>query len=458
MPKDKLDTYGTSTAQELSYASLHRLFSDLGVTKVYTKSLASNDNSKNQIYLGGDFSAINVLPVNSWESFTPKSNKTTLKPGIKLVRGSVTYMWLAPTGVCHQAPSAKLILYPQYPEVRFSGFLSQSSVNLSEWMSVDKLGRAEGRYLIFGIHPSGKTYGFLATPNSRIAHEFNAAGYRKSAPILQEVSHPDSLGQSSRIILLKELKRIYLASPIESKKLNGKTFELESYKARNGAGFTLEAELGIAPNGYAAPDFKGWEIKAHASQAVTLMTPEPSGGIYKEKGIEFFMRQYGYPAVNGEADRINFGGLHKCDLRAERTGLVLKTLGYVKESKTIDLSGSVSLVDDMGKVAAEWSYEKLLAHWNKKHAQAAYVDYEREELGKKYFYSYLNKVHLGTGTDFLKFLSAVKNHAVYYDPGIKMQFSSTPNPKIKKRSQFRVSFKNIHSLYDNWEVVNLDEV
>ena len=35
------------------------------------------------------------------------------------------------------------------------------------------------------------------------------------------------------------------------------------YAAPNAGGFTLEAELGITPNGIAAPDFLGWEVKQH---------------------------------------------------------------------------------------------------------------------------------------------------------------------------------------------------
>jgi len=325
-------------------------------------------------------------------------------------------------------------------------------------MDVKKSGRAKGRYLIIGIHPSGQTYGFLAVPNSHIANEFDQAGYADSDKVLQEVSKPGTRAKSSRVILLNELRRIYLASPIESKKLNSKTLMCKPYKARNGAGFTLEAELGVAPNSYAAPDFEGWEIKAHGSKVVTLMTPEPSGGIYQEKGIDYFMRQYGYPAVNGEPDRINFGGVHKSDIRADKTGLTMRTIGYSGEASNLDLSGSISLIDDQDQIAAEWSYEKLLAHWNKKHAKAAYMDYDRQTIDDQYWYSYQDYVHLGVGTDFLKFLGAIHSGAVYYDPGIKMEHAGTAKPRIKKRSQFRVNFKKIGSLYNSWERVTLNEV
>jgi hypothetical protein len=43
-------------------AHLVALMKQHGATRIYVKKLAPNDNSKNQIYLGGDFSALNILP------------------------------------------------------------------------------------------------------------------------------------------------------------------------------------------------------------------------------------------------------------------------------------------------------------------------------------------------------------------------------------------------------------
>ena len=96
----------------------------------------------------------------------------------------------------------------------------------------------------------------------------------------------------------------------------------EPYSARNGGGYTLEAELGILPNGYAEPDFMGWEVKQYgvrdferytAKSPVTLMTPEPTGGVYRDGGLEVFLRRFGYPDKAGNAGRINFGGVYAND-------------------------------------------------------------------------------------------------------------------------------------------------
>ena len=89
--------------------------------------------------------------------------------------------------------------------------------------------------------------------------------------------------------------------------------------------------------------------------------------------------------------------------------------------------------------------------WNKKHAQAVYVPSEKNELS----YRYGHVVALGEGTNFDKFLSSLINGNIYYDPGIKLENISTQKPKSKKRSQIRIKPKDIPSLYEKCEEINL---
>ena len=44
---------------------------------------------------------------------------------------------------------------------------------------------------------------------------------------------------------------------------------------------------------------------------------------------------------------------------------------------------------------------------------------------------------------------------MYYDPGIKLENTSTDKAKSKKRSQFRVASKNINVLYESVETVEV---
>src|SRR3546814_3570082 len=115
--------------------------------------------------------------------------------------------------------------------------------------------------------------------------------------------------EGPRAQLISELHRIWQLQWIASQKLAPDGTKAP-YAARNGGGYTLEAELGITPNGYAEPDFMGWEIKQYGvrdfvsfrpKSPVTLMTPEPTGGVYRTEGVAAFMKRFGYPDQNGRA-------------------------------------------------------------------------------------------------------------------------------------------------------------
>jgi hypothetical protein len=259
---------------------------------------------------------------------------------------------------------------------------------------------------------------------------------------------------SGRKAIAQGWVRIYRASPLAGKKLNSKTGMVEPYRAVNGAGYTLEAELGVSPNGYGEPDFKGWEVKAHGSNVVTLFTPEPDGGIYQSEGIVEFLSKYGYADKKGRKDRTNFGGIYRNELNTKITGLTLRMPGYLASTGMFDPAGSIALVDNSDVVAAEWSFKKLLKHWNRKHAKAVYVTYTRSEVHRSFMYSYHPKVHLGEGTDFRYLLASFADQSVYLDPAIKMENAST-NPEIKRRNQFRINSINLRNLYKNWETVDL---
>lgn len=230
----------------------------------------------------------------------------------------------------------------------------------------------------------------------------------------------------------------------------------------NCGGYTLEAELGITPNGYSEPDFLGWEIKQFGvtnferinSSVITLMTPEPTDGVYKTKGTDVFLNQYGYADKTGREDRINFGGIHKAGIRHASTNLEMQLIGFDNASGKIRSSnGRIALVDRKGNEAAAWSFASMLLHWNRKHNQACYVPSLSDTAGNRK-YKYGNKVILGTGTDFQLFLKQMAIGNIYYDPGIKMENVST-KPKIKKRSQFRIKSQHLSNLYKDSEIVTL---
>jgi MvaI/BcnI restriction endonuclease family len=438
-----------------SLAQLLDLMRNHGALRIYAKKLAPNDNSKNQVYLGGDFSALNIIPHHDIVIDTSE------KAGSKQDRpkADVDFSWLDENGM-HRAPDAKLILYPDYPEVRMSGFLKNCPAAPSNVMTV----RDVGRILLFGITREGMLLGYAVAADDQIAKELNAGNWATLGVFLEL---PLSLTQADpKRLLLAELRRVFAQQWVTSQKLE-KDGTKKAYRARNGGGYTLEAELGIIPNGYAEPDFMGWEVKQYGvkdfkkflpKSAVTLMTPEPTGGIYRSAGITEFMQRFGYADKNAVADRINFGGIYQCTKPAYHTdtGLRMTLSGFdALKGQITNLDGGLELIDASGEIAARWGFAGLMKHWNKKHAQAAYVPSIFRDPPPEYAFG--SRILLCERTDFILFLKAFSAGLIVYDPGIKMENASADKPIFKKRSQFRVKHRQLTELYHTHEYVDLIE-
>lgn len=437
------------------------VLSDKNCRKVYVKRLSPNDNSKNQVYLGWSFDVLNILPIK--EIITDDEgdwNRTRFKT-------KLNFYWLNEEGNLISAPEAQLILYPKYPEVRFSGFLKGAKGAPSELM----VSRLDQRLLFFGVSDIGQIIGYVVAPESQLSKEFDALSGLLDVGVFKEITLEGKIIQTdSKSQLISQLKRIHQLGWIDSKRLD-KDKNILPCTSSNCGGYTLEAELGITPNGYSEPDYLGWEVKQFAvkdfnkynSAIVTLMTPEPTNGFYVDSGIEAFIRKYGYIDKLGREARLNFGGIHKYDKTHESTNLKLVLEGFDSVSKKItDTEGFLGLIDSKGNIAASWSFVSLLKHWNTKHAKACYVPSLNRKDGNlfpfsKQQYSYGYNIMLGNSTDFSLFLTQVANGNIYYDPGIKLELAIDGQRKqnIKRRSQFRIKSGNLTMLYKINEIINV---
>jgi hypothetical protein len=436
-------------APEISLETLRRMMLAQGVTQLLVKELAANDNSKNQPYLGGSLDILNLLPMGPVREETTAAGRSGLK-------APLPFAWLRADGSLTEAPHTQIILYPQYPEIRLSGFLKGTKGGPNALMTV----RQADRLLFFGITADRKIVGWVTAPGSRLSGEVGALGELQRTGVFRHI--PLGTADTSRKRLLARLRKIHKMGWLASERLFA-TGIVGPCTGTNCGGYTLEAHFGIIPNGRAEPDFEGWEIKGHTvrdfvrytSGPLTLMTPEPTGGFYREHGPEAFVRKYGYADKHGRADRFNFGGLHVLGVPNAGTGLTLQFLGYDAEHNRItDPKGGFTLADPAGNEAATWHFAGLIEHWNRKHAKAVYVPYQtRTEPAQQY--SYGGRVRLGEDTDFLRFLKAMADRKVYYDPGIKLEGASTARPAVKRRSQFRIRSADIETLYARMESSSL---
>jgi hypothetical protein len=433
----------------MNLTNLKSLFADNGCTKIYVKKLAPNDNSKNQVYFGGNFEILNILPISEIKNEAAGDwNKERFKASIK-------FSWIDDEGVIFPAPNSQLILYPKYPEVRFSGFLKGCEKAPSKLMAQ----RLADRLLFFSVAKEGVTIGYVADPNSEIAREFSTLALASEHGVFK-VIELEAI-KDNKVRLLEELYRIHSLGWINSKRLD-RNGEILPCNSSNCGGYTLEAELGITPNGYAKPDFLGWEIKQFGvtnfkkinSKVITLMTPNPTGGLYKENGKDAFITKYGYPDKKGIPDRINVGGVHKIGIKQHLTNLRLELIGFDKDlGKIRSTDGKIVLIDINDNEAASWSFSSMLLHWNRKHNQACYVPSLIEKVDRKYKYG--NEVMLGTGTDFQLFLVEVAKGNIYYDPALKIENASADKSNQKERNQFRIKSGHLPNLYKINEIVDV---
>lgn len=434
-------------ASRITLDELLTLYQRLGCSSLYVKPLAANDNSKNQVYFGTSLEIANVFPNNG-----VTAESTTI------LKAALEFFWTSARGELSKAPQAQLILYPQYPEVRLSGF-KEGCNNPPDAITH----RMAGRTLFLGVTPDAKIIGYIAIseeidPSAIDRITQKRIGVFRVLDIQALVTGSDTKSQ-----LIAALRAIHEKRWIDSKQLNSHG-HLEPCTAPQCGGFTLEAELGIPKNSKSEPDFLGYEVKQHgvtnfdrplSGSAITLMTPEPKLGFYANEGVVQFIRRFGYVDRNGREDRLNFGGIHKVGEVQSLTGLRLSLIGYdFSKGRIIDAKGCIALLTPEGEMAAGWSFTEMMSHWTRKHSKATYVpSMTRKEPTLQY--SYGHTVRIAEQTDFVRLLEAFAKGDVYYDPGIKLEQVSSAKPREKRRSQFRIASKNIPSLYGTVESVRL---
>ena len=120
--------------------------------------------------------------------------------------------------------------------------------------------------------------------------------------------------------------------------------------------------------------------------------------------------------------------------------------------KVTNPQGELMLRDQEGNLAAGWKLEKVIQHWKNKHSNTCYLSYHaiREEPLR---YQFGPKVTLGKGTNLNKLIRGLYSSTINYAPGVNMKLEHG-RWRPKKRNQFRVAWRDIHTLYE--QVVDID--
>jgi len=454
----------------ISYHSLESVaavFRKLGVKRVIVKHLATKqDNEKNQIYLGD--SSRGVMTLFPAKSTYLRVSKSTEKRNSDIsylnIVAELDFAWIDRAGKTIAAPHTKLIEYAQYPEARLSGFF-RGCPHGPDALRRDKQSAYGSRILMLGYnHESLKTYGLVLTeledPVVKIFPSLPSTGL--NGILLEFLTEKNDPEKNGRQQLLEELNSL-MNQWHPSKQLRPGQMHATPFRGNQGAGYTLEALLGVSSNPDKAPDKYGFEIKTMSSK-VSLMTPTADLGLEKSLGFRNFMNQFGWAKQSDKGATV-FNGTHWYQHICATTNLVLDISGfdplvqheYRNDSKII--TGLWRQTDK--ELISGWSFEKLVESWNQKHANACYLTYQsRAHTGSSKAhdkdYKYNPRIYVCQGTNIYKLLKSIANSVVNYDPGHEIK----ANGEAKQRPQWRVGViknfeKRLSHLYDTVDVVEL---
>jgi hypothetical protein len=426
---------------------LKKLFAPLGVKTIYIKLLAKQqDNDKNQIYLGSGLDGVaNLFPASiGTRSASQSTAKRESAKGRPKLEAALDFAWLDAQGKEHLAPNTRIIDYFQYPEVRLSGFLKGCD-HPPDSLRRTKQAQYGRRILALGVRSTGRVVGYVLTEQTDdLANNFPVLPELPGARVLRVLPIGGSVGSTPFDLLRAELHVIVKGGWHPSVILRPGAASPQAFKGAQGAGFTLEALLGVSANAKQSPDKHGYEIKAHGGSRISLMTPSPDGGYQGSHTFREFMDKFGSDAKKGDGSR-RFTGMYRSGFPNQTNGMVLVVEGYdATEDKFQDPAAvAVELrLPETGVVVASWSLARLANAWNNKHASALYVTYESRPSAIAAHgsdYRYHEKIVVGEGTDVWRLLRAIHRGLVFYDPA----HSIYADGKAKVRPQWRVNTKQL---------------
>lgn len=426
------------------------------------KALSKNHNDKNQVYAGSDFRPLH--PYFEFE-FDERTGSVSQKDGGKhkdapiLEASFKDFRWLGIEGKEVPAKNLKMIIYPQYPEARLSGF-DPITGSMPPSMSVEytKQHPEAVRYLLLARRGTGSALGIMiVNPGQQFIDEVNLLPATPKSRVWKQIDLGLDVINELFTLLADVTRNEHLGCRLDKR---GNTIPFNGTQV---CGFTLEQTLGIIPNSDKNGDYKGIELKTHTQKKVTLFTPEPDLGPYNDNFNEF-MTKYGYRDTNGN---YRLTGIHRAKARCEKSGLTLRIENYDASrslASQTDKEIIIGLYDDDGVLAAGWSLPRILNCWGAKHNEAIYVPaYKRDNFdvsglaeGYKYLVRFDNHVKWCRSTSADRLFKAIDKGTIFLDPAPK--FVPTKLADSKRRSQWRVNDigKAAYDLYDHVEEVVLE--
>ncbi|MCW2390905.1 hypothetical protein M2332_000603 [Sphingobium sp. B11D3A] len=433
-----------------------------GATEALIKPLSKNHNDKNQIYSGADFAP--VYPMFD-VTFSLRGSSASRRKGANTKGAAIPeaifshFAWIDTTGREVAARDVRMIIYPQYPETRLSGFKTVENT-MPEAMSVafTKAHPHIPRYLVLGRRGLGEVIAVLvADPKPQFISDVAALPSAQGSRVWRHLRLRSTAPER-----LTAMLAVAAGRPLPGSRLDTSGGTL-AFNGTQVCGYTLEHALGIIPNSDKNGDFEGIELKTHTQKKVTLFTPEPDMGVYAQDFAKF-MQTWGYPDENGN---LRVTGVHRVGVRCDKSGLTLRIMNHVRGvslAASADDDVHLGLFDDEDCLAAGWSLERMLNSWTSKHNEAVYIpatkvkssDPELLKMGHQHIIQFSRQVMWCRETSAERLFEALYNGTLFLDPAPKY---CPGNPRLnKRRSQWRVNdiAEAAKDLYRDVRTISLD--
>lgn len=433
-----------------------------GATEAIIKPLSKNHNDKNQIYSGADFTPLYpMFDVNfALRGPSISGKKGGANKGAAIPEAVFRqFAWLDAVGREVAARDVRMIIYPQYPETRLSGFKTvENTVPEALSVAFTKANPSVPRYLVLGRRGAGEAIGLVVVdPGTQFIADVAALPPAQGSRVWRHLRLRKTAPQRLVAMLAEAAGRPLPGSRLDA---SGNTL---AFNGTQVCGYTLEHALGIIPNSGRNGDFEGIELKTHTQSKVTLFTPEPDMGFYAQD-FAGFMQTWGYPDIDGN---LRLTGIHRVNVRCDKSGLTLRIMNHDRGTSlaaSADRDVHLGLFDDEGRLAAGWSLERMLNCWTSKHNEAVYIpatkvkclDDDLLDKGHQHMVQFSNRVMWCRETSADRLFEALYNGTLFLDPAPKY---CPGKPHLnKRRSQWRVNDIAVaaRDLYRDVRVISLD--
>ena len=447
---------------EFTFHSVGELADILKKHDVYDaiiKPLSKNHNDKNQVYSGSDFKPLTPFFKVSFQERTTcvSTKKAGVLKGSSILEAIFDdFFWLTCSGQKMRARNVKMIIYPQYPEARLSGFQAIDGT-MPKSMSVEftKNNPDSIRYLVLGRHKQGEVIAMMVLdPSPIFVEELKDLPGAEKSRVWKYLKLDSTSRDRLKALLIKAASTNHRGCRLDR---DGNVIPFNGTQV---CGYTLEQVCGILPNSDKSGDYEGIELKAHTQKKVTLFTPEPDMGEYA-RDFNGFMKTFGYLDAQGN---YRLTGIHKAGTISKKSGLRMSIENYNPEISVVAQHDIyVALFDQENRLAAGWSLERLLNCWGAKHNEVVYVPASRsiasnekdKQEGYKYRVSFGRQVLWCQKTSIDKLFQAIYDGIIFLDPAPKLHM--TDKRQSKRRSQWRVNDINeaAQHLYEDIRCISL---